>query len=527
MSSRDSQSRTGRNRFIMLVLAMGVCVVALAAIVSGLAYDYLHAPSASSSTTSPTASQACQEAAKAANPVVAENTCPGTNSWRPDHPAGPENAIEAFTTPASVNVGGTVKMYVSTTAASYTFQVYRMGWYQGLGGHLLYSSLPLRGINQPAPTIDPATRMVSCSNWHNPVVLAIPTTWVSGVYIVKLLSSKGYIRYTSFVVRNDANHAQILFQSSILTYQAYNNWGGYSLYIGRDSATGEDVSVDRAYVVSFDRPYNKNEGLSDFVSYEYNLLRWMEQQGYNLSYITDIDTDLYPALLLHHPLILIAGHDEYWSTTMREHITTARDLGVSLAFFGADDVFWHVRLQSSPLGSDREVICYKVAALDPMTALDPKMATYLWREKPINEPENALLGQMYRSIVTGQAPLVLAAGIAPFLQGTHLQVGSSLPGLVGGEFDRIFNNGATPSSLSVLAASPVKCAVSPACSSGMETANTTLYTAPGGAKVFDAGTFDWGWGLDNDTFDPKAPPHVYSNPGFERLTTNLLTYLLA
>src|SRR5262249_29778323 len=110
-------------------------------------------------------SNQCQNAWKAPNPVAAENTCVGTTAWRPDHPIGQLSTIEAFTNPVSVEAGQGIQIYVSTTAKSYSFQVFRMGWYQGLGGHLLYSSAVVPGIQQPKPTIDPATRMVSCDNW--------------------------------------------------------------------------------------------------------------------------------------------------------------------------------------------------------------------------------------------------------------------------------------------------------------------------------------------------------------------------
>jgi hypothetical protein len=478
----------------------------------------------------------CQHASKAVNPVAAENLCPGTKNWQVDRPTGPTNAIEGFTAPVSVNVGGSVKIYVSTTAPTYKFQVYRLGWYQGLGGRLVYSSSTLGGIAQPQPVTDPVTRMVSCSNWHNPATLVIPTTWVSGIYVIKLLSSLGYMRYTSFVLRNDTSHSSILFQTSVLTYEAYNIWGGYSLYRGSD-VQGEVTSQDRAYVVSFDRPYVRGDGLGDFPLFnEFNLLRWFERSGYDISYTTDIDTDMRGALLLQHQLFVSAGHDEYWSTAMRDHVTIARDTGVSLAFFGGNDVYWHVRLQSSPLGPDRQLICYKPGyyednVVDPVASFDPGEDTVLWRDPPLNEPENALLGEMYGGAERSPAPLVLADGAGPFLSNTTLHAGSAIPGLIniGGEYDRIYHNGATPSSLVVLASSPLQCIKTSLCpSTGTDSAYATLYTIPHGAKVFDAGTFYWGWGLDDTSFDPRfqAPPHPYSSTAFQRLTANLIAYLL-
>lgn len=480
----------------------------------------------------------CASAAYAANPIVAENTCPGTSGWRANLPLGSQNAIEAFTAPVSVNAGQSVKMYVSTTAPSYSFRVYRMGWYQGLGGRLVYSSHVLAGVKQPAPLVDQATRMISASNWRNPVTLTIPASWVSGVYVVKLVSSAGLMRYTKFVVRNDASHAPILFQSSVLTHQAENAWGGHSL-----NGTGAANTMgDRSYAVSFDRPLVGNAGLSDFATYEYDLLSWLERQGYDVTYTTDIDTDQHGPLLRQHRLFLAAGHDEYWSSGMRNNIAQARNAGVSLAFFGANDAYWHVRLQSSPLGAERVMVCYKDAGLDPLSGHDPTAATTLWQNAPLNQPSQALVGAMFSGVAAEPAPLVLSSGAAPFLRGTGLHVGSALAGLVGaasgapaaggaGGFDSVFPNFGLPPALTILASSPVKVQANGNDNPNpngqiIPTATTTLYTAPGGARVFDAATYWWALGLQNMHAGTSSPSGSYSRRDFQQFTANLLDYLL-
>lgn len=477
----------------------------------------------------------CQHATETANPVQAENFCPGTTRWRADRPFGEQHDIEGFTAPISVQAGEAMKIYVSTTASTYSFEIYRIGWYQGLGGRLMYSSSTLVGIQQPPPLIDLTTRMVSCTNWHSPVTFSIPKNWVSGVYIIKLLAGK-YLRYISFVVRNDASHSAILFQTSVLTYEAYNAWGGYSLYTS-PGTNKTSIFKNRAYIVSFDRPFlaQRGGGLGEFPLYnEYNMLRWLERSGYDVSYSTDIDTDQRAATLLQHKLFLDAGHDEYWSTAMRTNVTTARDHGVSLAFFGANDTYWHVRLQSSLLGPDREVVCYKVhysndGVVDPLEATHPDETTSLWRSAPLNQPENALLGEMYAGPAPGLAPLVLTSAAHSFYANTTLHQGSAIDGLVGGEYDHVYHNTVSPANLLTLAASPLPCIPSTPCprkSSG--TANATLYTATSGARVFDAGTFYWGWGLDDDSFVPSAhlPPQHYATTAFQQFTMDLLTYLL-
>lgn len=485
--------------------------------------------SLAATTSTPTATATCQNAAKAANPVAAENTCPGTKSWRMDHHTGPDHAIEGFAVPVSVNVGGTVHLYVSTTARSYTFQVFRLGWYQGLGGHLVYSSGKLAGILQPAPTIDPATNEVSCANWRGPIAVPVASTWVSGYYLVKLLSSDGYMRYASFVVRQDASPAPIVYYTAALTYQAYNLWGGYSLSFGPGASTGSPNQTfsrtNRAYVVSFDRPYADYAGVGLFLPYEFNLLRWLERQNYNMSYAADLDAQQSSLPLLQHKLLLFAGHDEYWSTAMRTHVTTARDSGVSLAFFSAGDIYWHIRLQPTALGPDRAIVCYREAGLDPLLESQPQAITVTWRQRPLNNPEDSLLGQMSAGTVAKTAPLVLASGAAPYLRDTTLAPGASLPGLVGDGYDSVMRDATAPAGVIVLAASPVAC--TNCASGGSDTANATLYFAKSGARVFDAGTFRWAWGLDDDPFDPRAAPRTLSNPGFQQFTANLLGTLLA
>lgn len=485
-----------------------------------------HAKPLASATPYLSAADTCAHAAAAPNPVLAENQCAGTSSWRLDHPLGDEHAIEAFTAPSSVVAGERVQLYVSTSAPTYAFAIYRMGWYQGLGARLIYQSAQLPGILQPAPTIDPATRMVRCDTWHDPVTIAVSPQWVSGVYVVKLVSASGYMRYASFVVREDAHRSAMLFFTADLTYQAYNLWGGYSLYFGLNtSGSGPEYTREnRAYQVSFDRPYSVNAGLSNFMPNEYDLLRWLERQGYDLAYASDLDTASRASLLSHHRLLIFSGHDEYWSTAMRANVTRARDAGVSLAFFGANDIYWHVRLQNSPLGANRVITCYKDAQLDPLAPAQPKEATTLWREPPVSDPEDSLTGQGYGGQAAASAPLTLGAGAAPWLQGTGLKVGASLPGLVGGEFDRLGDPAARSNSVVVLASSSVRCVD---CVTGEAQVSTaTLYIATSGAKVFDAGTFQWSWGLDDERFNPALPARSYSNSGFQAFTAHLLASLL-
>jgi hypothetical protein len=466
-------------------------------------------------------SQTCLFAFLALNPVAAENTCPGSSGWRVDHAMGAQNAIMGFTVPESVDAGSEIRLYVSTLAPTYTFSIYRMGWYQGAGGRLMYSSPVIHGIDQPQPTIDPTMRTVSCDNWRDPLTIQVPQTWVSGAYVVKFVSSYGFMRYTPFVVRNDASRSQILMAIPFMTYQAYNLFGGLSLYYGPD-ASGKVTSTGRSLAVSFDRPYLLNDGLEDFPRWDYDIIRWFEREGYNVSYTTDVQLQEHGGLLLNHRLIVISGHAEYWSTEMRNAVTVARANGVSLAFLGGNDMWWHVRFQSSQLAADRVVVCYRYAQLDPLAKLDPSQATVRWSAPPINDPPGLILGGQYAGLHGGKSlALTFQQDAAPLLAGTGLAPGSQASGLIGGEGDAAFApaSGSLPSQIQILSSASV-----PGDPTG-HVWNMTLYTAPSGAGVFDAGTLQFAWGLDNESW--MTPAHNYSSASFQRFTKNLLATLLA
>lgn len=470
----------------------------------------------------------CTGATNTLNPVLTENICPGTDGWRQKLPLGASNAINAFPVPASVNIGQAVRLYVSTTAPTYTFSVYRVGWYQGHGARLLYTSPTIQGINQPPPIYDPVTHAASDANWHDPVSLQIPDSWVSGVYMVRFVTSGGDMRYTLFVVRNDASYAPILFQLALATYQAYNEYGGRTLY--GEEGKGAYNFVSRAYAVSFDRPY-AGDGLSLLPRFEGPLILFLERNGYDVSYMADVDLELHPQPLEQHKLLIIGGHDEYWSAGMRQAATSARDDGVSLAFFASNSVYWQTRMASSPLGPDRVMICYKTPSLDPLFHSDPAAVTTQWANAPVSQPQNSLLGEMYNGIPVQPEPLVLTAGARPFLTDTQLHPGSALPGLVFGEIDSYIQNGAQPPNVTILASSPVHIKVGN--NIIVRTSDATIYTAPSGAMVFDSGTFNWYLGLNSPwpaTAARATTTTIASNgqaDNLERFTINILDRMIA
>jgi hypothetical protein len=260
------------------------------------------------------------------------------------------------------------------------------------------------------------------------------------------------------------------------------------------------------------------------------MIRWLEKNGYNVGYISDVDVHLSSTVLQGHLGNLIVGHGEYWSGQMRNHLQAAVNSGVSLGSFGGNDIFWQIRYESSSNGvANRVVVCYKDASLDPLYNKNNSQVTVNFRSSPINKPEQTLLGSMYDSYFdesdTGQGfPWVVNNASSWVFAGTGLHNGDSLPGLVGYEFDSFFPGYPSPATITgadgvsgveILAASPVTDIYNT-----QSTANATLYTAPSGARVFNAGTIQWALGLDS--YSPIATSPNLMNPAAQQITANIL-----
>ncbi|MEQ6341623.1 MAG: Ig-like domain-containing protein [Gammaproteobacteria bacterium] len=420
------------------------------------------------------------------NPIQEENAKPGTVKWQISDAAN-AGEIEGYASAVSVAPGGTIDLFVNTTDPTYSISIYRLGWYGGLGGRLMAGPIELNRQLQPAPNFDPVTRLVEC-NWNKSYSLAIPNSiaspWVSGIYVAKLTGSSGKQSHIMFVVRDDVRSTDILFQSSVTTFAAYNAWGGSSLYDYYPPGAGP-----AAVKVSFNRPYQSNNGTAEFMTWEYRMVRFMEREGFDVSYSTNIDTHTSGERLLNHRAFLSVGHDEYWTREMYDNIENARKKTVNLGFFGANTAFWQIRLEPSATGNANRTVVgyrYKTPYEDPL--FPGPLSTLQWRDPIVSRPEAALVGVMYESnsyigdIVIKDCPGWLC-------KGTTIQPGDTLKGVLGYEQDRL--DASSPVSIIVIGASPYLNASGPACCAHM-----TYYTAASGAGVFATGSMSWNWGLD-------------------------------
>ena len=461
----------------------------------------------------------------ARNPTVLENEKEGSADWEITAPAE-AGEIEGYASATSVERGLAIDLFVSTVDPGYRIDVFRMGWYGGAGARLAAGPIARPGIRQPLPPPDPATGLTEC-RWREPYRL--PTAdasgpWPSGVYLARLTASpSGRQAYIVFVVRDDERRSALLFQSSVTTYAAYNNWGGRSLYaFNSGGRPARKVSFDRPYAMS---PYGvRLDGAGDFLRrWEYNTLRWLEREGHDVAYLTDVDTHARADLLPRHRIFLSVGHDEYWSWAMREHVDAARDQGVHLAFLGANACFWQIRFEPGASGApDRTVVAYKDAVATDPVAADPseeraRRASGRWRDAPTARPESALIGVMYLADPVDGDVVVDDADHWAFA-GTGLRRGSVLPGLLGYEVDAVAEG--SPAGLRRLAHSPFS---RPSGETGY--ADMTIHETAGGALVFATGSMYWNWGLDGYNAPRGHGDRV--SAAAQRITRNVLERMLA
>ncbi|HTD92284.1 MAG TPA: N,N-dimethylformamidase beta subunit family domain-containing protein, partial [Chitinophagaceae bacterium] len=355
--------------------------------------------------------------ASAQNPIVTENALPGNpiEDWGIDPTILP--TIEGFATDISVNRGGTVHFKVkSSNVITWKIDIYRLGYYGGLGARLVNSQTKFLTGSQPAPLENAALGLVDCGNWAENASWAVPASAVPGLYIAKVSISTAANSPTNsshipFVVRDDASTADILFQTSDATWQAYNAWGGNSLYTGTTT-----LPSGRAAKVSYNRPFMTRSGgggggtMDYLFNAEYPMIRFMERNGYNMSYTTNVDMARSATQMTNHKVFLSVGHDEYWSKEQRDNVESARNAGKHLAFFSGNEVYWKTRWEnsiSSGTAAFRTLVCYKEGTLGeavcPEGDCDPtNIWTGLWRDGCSStnttidgcKPEAALTGQM-------------------------------------------------------------------------------------------------------------------------------------
>jgi hypothetical protein len=391
---------------------------------------------------------------------------------------------------------------------------------------------------QPSCLTDSTTFLYDCGNWAVSASWTVPTTATSGIYFAKLtrgdtLGSSDVV----FVVRNDASTSDVIFQTSDTTWQAYDQSGGNSLYNGTNNKKADKVS------------YNRPTGHSQLTSpnwvfgNEYPMVRWLELNGYNVSYSSGVDTDRRGSLIRQHRVFLSVGHDEYWSAAQRANVLAARDAGVNLAFFSGNTSLWKTRWETSIDGSGtsyRTLVTYKETDSGRIDPLDPPIWTGTWRDATYSppddggRPENAMSGQLPMvgsganfDMIVPQALGVMRywrnTAAATLANGQSLTISAGCDCLLGYEFDEDVDNGFRPAGIVHLSSTTDQVlhmiinATGSEIGPGTATHTLTLYRAPSGALVFGAGTINWAHGLDGNGVPPSIP-----DLNIQQATVNLL-----
>ena len=459
----------------------------------------------------------------ATNPIVTENQQPGTGAWLIGSQQSNDatGQIKGYASATSVNQNQSITLFVTTNPAqTYTIDFYRIGWYGGLGGRLRLHAGPLDGTTQSSCPTDPTTGLIAC-NWTPSYTLTIPGDWTTGTYAALLTNAQGYQNYVIFVVK-DGRPAALLYQEAVTTYEAYNNYPndsltGKSLYTYNSYGANTVAGDPRAVKVSFDRPYTAN-GSGQFFYWEVYFVRWLERNGYDVTYTTDVDTHANGGALLNSKGFLSVAHDEYWSNEMFNAAMAARDAGVNLGFFTSDAATWQIRFELSASGvANRVIVCYKDATIDPVQG---PTTTVEFRDPPVNRPEQTLEGVQFTSSIAfgSTVPYVVTNSSSWVYAGTGFHDGDSVLGIVGYEMDRLMSNypGPNTTNQTLLSHSPFTN------TGGLpDYANSSIYQAPSGAWVFAAGTISWSRGLEN-----IFPGDQGADPRIQQTTANVLNALI-
>jgi hypothetical protein len=476
--------------------------------------------------------------------VAIENRNRGTDAWRLPGPAADvgglaHGAVSGYVAHQAVAPGQLERIYVSAPgSSSVKVDIYRIGWYGGAGGRQVLASAELPLVSQPPCAHDFTTGLTEC-DWHPTLSFRVPPGLPSGVYIAKLTATTGDSDCL-FVVLASRPEA-LLAQLPTATYEAYNAWGGDSLYPGgsdRVGLTGTDQGVE----VSYDRPYDSVTGAGQFFARDVAMVRFLEHYGYPVSYTTSESVDQHPSQLLGRRAVIDFGHSEYWSQRQRRGFAEALDDGESLLFFASDTLAWRIRYRSASAASseagspDHVIVGYKEhASLDPQrsnpSSYFPDRGARLTGSAYLGciTPRLARQGPpTYRYYAWSPSPLLSPSWL---FAGTGIRATTKIRGIVGYELDQ--RTALTEQRTVLVGRGNAPCMGSgqaepgePVPGPGDDLAETTLYTAPSGAIVFDTGTLGWELGLQPvPSASPDAP--TAPDPRVVAMTRNLLRHVLS
>lgn len=420
--------------------------------------------------------------------------------WRITHHAK-NHEVEGYASQSSVAAGQSIDLHISSKTKNNSATIFRLGWYGGAGAKKMITIPNTSASLQNIPAADVATGLVQ-PNWPVTTTVHIPSDWQSGEYMIKLINADDVQSYIPFVVKDASPKNSLVLVHTDTTDQAYNAWGGNSLYRG----STEKLGVNRGVKISLNRPLIQNDGAGYIFEWEYPMIRFLEKSGYSASYISSSDIVAHPDILKQFKTVLIIGHDEYWTKVQFDAYESAVKSGVNLGIFAANTDYRQIRIENNVLVGYKD--SYKA---DPEFGEDESAATTEWRSPVVHRPESALIGAMFTTQVPKAFPLVVTNPTHWIFSGTNVQKGQAIPGMVGYECDKVFSEFPKPNNLEILTTSPVTTT-----RGTPDICQSTIYQAQSGAYVFNAGTIQWSSALDS--FHSRFG----ENPIIQKATKNIL-----
>jgi len=479
----------------------------------------------------PTGADPIERVPASSDRVATENRAEGSQDWqltrvRVDRDGFRSPWIEGYCSRQSVATGETIDVMVSTDPPQpFRLEIFRMGYYGGRGARLMKTLGPLQGTRQPTPKA--GKKNLHACRWEPSTRITIPEDWVSGVYLGRLTTLPGekqpyWQSYVVFIVRDD-RPADILFQCSDNTWQAYNRWpNNFSLYTHPKGNQGPWADV------GFDRPYGREAqhtavvndpltvGSGEFLPFEFPLAFWLEEHGYDVTYCSNSDM-LTPDRGLKCKVFISVGHDEYWDIRQFRSVTKMRDEGVSLLFLSGNSVCWVTPLRENSAGDPNRILFRG----GPYGAQNEYAVNRLRDHGPFphhGPDEGLLMGARNVEPVNGGGDWVLVKPDHWMFDGTEAQRGDRIPGLIGWEYH---GQPAEIPGLEIVAEGTAwQGGVHP------QRWTATIYPGPKGNFVFNASTIFWAQGLSSPPGHTLPWSH-WSRPHgpderVQRITHNLL-----
>jgi hypothetical protein len=429
----------------------------------------------------------------------------------------------------SVTQGDSLNFYISTKMSPFNLTIYK---YETIDRTIqTFTNIP-----GGEKAVRDSSYLYGC-NWPLSLSVVVPNNWIPGVYYASFPTSVGTKSVVFFVKSNiPGSYSKTLYLTSANTWEAYNPYGGKSLYKYNSS---KGIA---SYKVSFLRPGSAFNDFPEFFN-ELPIMRWLFNNNINVEYAVNYDLYSNPNLLNNYNILIIAGHSEYWAFPERIEVQNFERDGGNVIILSGNTLWWQVRYEDK----GNALICYKSQTTDPYNNIRDSFVTVNWRLPPVNDPENKMTGLSFIAggYVNRGSTLPWSNGWGGYsvinhhnwvFKGTNLMDGEEFgypDSVVGDETDGAlfeWQNGipiltgtdSSPNNYRVLG-------ISPAFSDWGFTLNPYammgIFHIPDGGSVFNAATIFWSRGFDNNYYVQKITRNVIDKFTQNRFPPDIVSWM--